>query len=517
MTPCVESGFAAGYGECFLQVKFFMSLPHVFRPRHLTSLVLACTLLGGCASSGGERTPTPADALYGQLNQASKGYETALQQAREGDSDASALSLRQSLDLLKQSSAKCAVTAGCDPQRFFSVFDRLLRLKDGDFDDLPDLSGDVESSQAALATGHAGAASLPQAQRSVTLLHGQKLSQLIAMNGPVKAALEMWLTQRRPYLMDAWVNYQYLRHDMWPAYQKADLPEALLFGMVAQESGGKVHAVSRSGASGPLQFMYSTGMRFGLGVDNGFDMRFDPAASARANAEYLNEQLRIFNNNLELVIGAYNGGEGRMRRAVGDDPSVSFYDPRIYDQMSPETRDYVPAVLAAAWLFLHPDSYNLRFPKIDGDPGSITLKRAASLDELTVCLGSADGMEEGWFRTLRNLNPRLDPDTSQPVGATLRVPKRLERAYAARCVDGPWPILAADLHRATVPVVPDPAQAPAKAGAQRTTTYRVRRGDTLISIVRKLHCSSVQEISEINDLQHHRIRVGQHLKVPVCR
>jgi len=487
----------------------------VVRSLRLALLAVAISLLAACASAGGARPATPLDTLYGELDQASKGYETALQQSREGDLQASRLTLTRALDRLKEASARCGSTPGCDPQRFFSAFDHLLRLKDGDFGGGQDLDSDVDPAQAALATGTTGAASLPQAQRSVTLLHGQKLSQLIAMNGPVKAALEMWLTQRRPYLMDAWVNYQYLRHEMWPAYQKADLPEALLFGMVAQESGGKVHAVSRSGASGPLQFMYATGMRFGLGVDNGFDMRFDPAASARANAEYLNEQLRIFNNNLELVIGAYNGGEGRMRRAVGDDPSVSFYDPRIYDQMSPETRDYVPAVLAAAWLFLHPDSYNLRFPKIDGAPGSITLKRAASLDELTVCLGSADGMEEGWFRTLRNLNPRLDPDATQPAGATLQVPKRLERAYAARCVDGPWPILAADLHHATVPVVPDPV--PAKASAQRTKTYRVRRGDTLISIVRKLHCSSVQEISEMNDLQHHRIRVGQRLTVPVCR
>ncbi|CAM5496142.1 Lytic transglycosylase OS=Rhodanobacter lindaniclasticus OX=75310 GN=B1991_09325 PE=3 SV=1 [Rhodanobacter lindaniclasticus] len=254
-------------------------------------------------------------------------------------------------------------------------------------------------------------------------------------------------------------------------------------------------------------------MRFGLGVDNGFDTRFDPAASARANAEYLNEQLRIFNNNLELVIGAYNGGERRMRRAVGDDPSVSFYDPRIYNQMSPETRDYVPAVLAAAWLFLHPDSYNLRFPKVDGNPGSITLKRAASLDELTVCLGSADGMSGGWFRTLRNLNPRLDPDATQPVEHTAgaqpagrRLRLALRRWPVADSRGGP-----AQRHGAGGPDPP-----PAKASAQRTTTYRVRHGDTLISIVRKLHCSSVQEISEIND-QHHRIRVGQQPKVPVCR
>lgn len=476
---------------------------------------VALGLLGACASAGNSKPSAPVNALYSQLDQAGRGYETALQQSREGNLDASQLTLTRSLDQLKAAAAQCGNTAGCDTQRFFSVFDRLLRLKDGDFSGDLDLNSDVDPAQRSLASGKAGAATLPQAQRSVTLLHGQKLSELIAMNGPVKAALEMWLTQWRPQLMDAYVNYQYMRYQMWPQYEKADLPEALLFGIMAKESGGKVHAVSRSGAAGPLQFMYATGMRFGLTSDDGFDMRFDPAASARANAEYINEQLRIFNNNLELTIGAYNGGEGRMRRAVGDNTSVSFYDPRIYNQLSPETRDYVPSVLAAAWLFLHPESYNLRFPRIDGAPGKVTLKRPASLSELTVCLGSAGGMNDGWFRTLRNLNPRLDPQVTQPVGTALQLPKPLEQAYASRCVDGPWPILAGDLHRAVVPVVQAPvASAPA---APEISRYKVRRGDTLISIVRKLHCSSVQEVAELNGLKHHHIGIGQALKLPVCR
>jgi membrane-bound lytic murein transglycosylase D len=484
----------------------------------LAALAVTLGLLSACASTGGGKPSAQVNVLYSQLDLASKGYETALQQSREGNLEASQLTLTQSLDRLKEASARCGNTAGCDPQRFFSVFDRLLRLKDGDFSGDQDLDSDVAPSQAALAAGKAGGvASLPQAQRSVTLLHGQRLSELIAMNGPVKAALEMWLTQWRPQLMDAWVNYQYLRYQMWPQYQKADLPEALLFGIMAKESGGKVHAVSRSGAAGPLQFMYATGMRFGLGTDSGFDMRFDPAASARANAEYINEQLRIFNNNLELTIGAYNGGEGRMRRAVGDDTSVSFYDPRIYNQLSQETRDYVPSVLAAAWLFLHPDSYNLRFPKIDGIPGTVTLKRPASLSELTVCLGSAGGMNDGWFRTLRNLNPRLDPQVTQPVGTSLQLPKPLEQAYASRCVDGPWPILAGDLHRAVVPVVVQAAPTVSAPVMRGTSYYKVRRGDTLISIVRDLHCSSVQEVTEMNGLKHHQLAIGKTLKLPVCR
>ncbi|RDI98172.1 LysM peptidoglycan-binding domain-containing protein [Dyella solisilvae] len=495
--------------------------PHAyFRSLRLAPLAGAIMLLAACASSGAAKPTAQASDLYAQLDQASKGYETAVAQARAGNTQASQKTLAAALDQLKVASAHCSSTPGCDPQRFFSVFDRLLRLKDSNFalgDDVDGMDDDPPEGS----SGKSGAASLPEAQRSVTLLHGQQLSQLIAMNGPVKAALEMWLTQWRGNLMDAYVNYQFLRYQMWPEYQRQDLPEALLFGIMAKESGGKVHAVSRSGAAGPLQFMYATGLRFGLTTEDGFDSRFDPAASARANAEYMNEQLRAFNDNLELTLAAYNGGEGRMRRLVGDNTAVSLYDPVIYNQLSQETRDYVPAVLAAAWLFLHPESYNLRFPRVDGAQGSIVLSRPASLTELTVCLGSAGGMSDGWFRTLRNLNPRLDPQAAQPTGTRIIVPKLLERPYGARCVDGPWPILANDLHTAVLPVVPaTPAPPPApsrSSGSGKARSYTVRRGDTLTSIVNRLGCSSVQEVAEMNGLSQQHIKPGQTLKLPSCR
>lgn len=468
--------------------------------------------LAGCASTGSKAgSPAQVNALYATLDAASKGYEMALSQARQGDDAAAQKTLSASLDVLKKSAAECGNTAGCNPQRFFAVFDRLLRLKDGSNvgDEGLETAGESSSPDGLQVDGAAG---LPQAQRSVTLLHGQKLSELIAMNGSVKAALEMWLTQWRPNLMNAWVNYQYMRFEMWPQYEKADLPEAILFGIMAKESGGKVHAVSRAGAAGPLQFMYATGTRFGLTIDDGFDTRFDPAMAARANAAYLNEQLKVFNNNLELSLAAYNAGEGRLRRLAGERPDTSFYDPSIYDSLAPETRDYVPSVLAAAWLFLHPDSYNLHFPKINGRPGSIQLKRSASISELTICLGSADGNDDGWFRTLRNLNPRLDPEAQQPVGSTLSVPRELEPVYRSRCVDGPWPILASDLHNAVEPKV----VAPVERKPHGDRHYKVRSGDTLISIVHTLRCSSVGEIEKANRLHRHQIRVGQVLRIPSC-
>ncbi len=287
---------------------------------------------------------------------------------------------------------------------------------------------------------------MPEVGRSITLLKGRELSDIIALNGPVKAALEEWLTQYRPNLVAAYENYEYMRYLMWPEYQKAGLPEALLFGMLAKESGGKVHAVSRSGASGPLQFMYATGLRFGLGTVDGFDQRFDPKLVGARERGVLNEQLAVFNNKLELVIGAYNGGEGAMQR-LANKGGENFWDPKIYYEVSQETRDYVPMVLAAAWLFLHPERYNLEFPKIAAQPGSITLSRPASIAELTMCLGQDSDAEGGWFRTLRNLNPQLDPQQVQPAGTQLTVPFPLQSVYARDCGEGKWATLAASFTR----------------------------------------------------------------------
>ena len=258
---------------------------------------------------------------------------------------------------------------------------------------------------------------------------------------------------------------------------------------MAKESGGKVHAVSRSGAAGPLQFMYSTGARFGLGMVDGFDQRFDPAASARANAAYMDEQLKVFNDNLELTLAAYNGGEGRMRRTVVDDTSVSFYDPQIYFKLPAETRDYVPMVLAAAWLFLHPDSYNLKFP---------AYRRHAGIDHaqasgLAVRADRVPGRGRG--KRDRLVSHPAQPQSAAEPGSHPAGRHRIAGAevvgkmYATRCVDGHWPILAHDLHAAAMPTAQPPAPL---ICVRKSKNYRVRRGDTLSSIVRKLGCSSVE-------------------------
>ena len=457
-----------------------------------------------------------ASGIVARLDADATRYQNGLSLGRAGKNDEAATEVGGALDDLRAAATTCAQTQGCEEQRFVDAFDRLLRLSTGS---QPDRESEAESSTTPEAVAEEGespvVAAVPELGRSMTLLKGRELGDMIAMNGPVKAALEEWLTQYRPNLVTAYVNYEYMRFLMYPEYQKAGLPEALLFGMLAKESGGKVHAVSRSGASGPLQFMYATGLRFGLGTVDGFDQRFDPRMAARANAAYINEQLAIFNNQLELVIGAYNGGEGAMARLAKG--SQNFWDPSIYYAVSQETREYVPMVLAAAWLFMHPERYNLSFPKIAGAPGSITLARPASIAELTVCLGNEPNAEEGWFRALRNLNPQLDPQAEEPAGAKLVVPLQVETTYRKNCAEGKWPTLAADLHSAIVPA-PPPASL-VRAQTVKPRGYVVRRGDTLSSIARKVGCHSVREIAAANDLHAPRyaIKPGRTLRIPSCK
>ncbi len=472
-------------------------------------------LLAGCAQapSKGNGSPSDLNGLYAQLDRASAGYDQALRQARRGDDAQSQKTLEAALDAMRTASDACVNTQGCDTQRFLSAYDRALRLKDGSFLGTEGDQQALDNDDQTTAGADSGVlTTLPEAQRTVELLHDHKLSDLVATNGTVQAALQVWLTRLRPNLIRAYIDYQYLRFQMWPAFHQAGLPEAILFGLIAKESGGNVHAVSRSGAAGPLQFMPATGSRFGLNTINGFDQRFDPTMAAQATAAYFNEQLGQLNDNLALVLAAYNGGEGRMGRLVSGMSDASFWDPKVYFSLSAETREYVPMVLAAAWLFLHPQRYNLHFPKIDGAPGYVTLVNPASLNELTVCLGDGDGAHYGWYRTLRNLNPQMEPSQLQSTGTRVNLPQFLQNAYKHSCTSGKWVALADQLQNAQLPV-----RVAADPPPKRTRHYTVRKGDTLYAIARRFDCDNVRELVRGNRLHSASdLQIGKQLRLVGC-
>ncbi len=466
------------------------------------------------------------ESIYTDFETAAKAYRDGVAQAASGERRPGKRAAQRALDRMLDLAARCERIDGCDADRLMARFDALLGARtqvagEGDAEGASATAIAEATSGTAEVGNKTGAdspvvAAFPNAAGTLNQLNGRDLRELIVQNEAVRAAMAEWLTSLRPQLINAHEQYQYLRFLMWPEYERAGLPEALLFAIMARESGGRVHAISPAGAAGLMQFMPATGRRFGLGWQDGYDTRFEPQLASRASMQYLNERFAELGHNLELALAAYNGGEGRVGRLARANPGKSFWDPAVYNALPKETRDYVPYILSAAWLFLHPEDYGLEFPAVNGAATVLRLKQPASINQLTICIGNGDS-RYGYFRALRNLNPRWLPETVLPAGTELRVPVAVMSLYDAGCVRGARAEEALALVNARKPDV-GPAPRPASTTASRAASrYTVRRGDTLSAIARKHGCSA-QTVARANGLRSpYALRPGQRLSLSGCR
>lgn len=503
---------------------------------------LALAALSFDASALSKRDQAAVDALNQRMQAAEAKYRAALVQIRNADPEGQKLS-DAALEDMEDVITACNKQKGCQLATMLTSYKRLLKAN-ADAESRAE-AGDEED-EAPLDVDGSFGADVPQAARAAALLNadGQRFVKMVQYNPAVQAGIRRWLTDMRGSLIQSHENYQYMRQMMWPQYERAGLPEALLFGIMAKESNGRVHSTSRAGAAGPMQFMYATGKRFGLGDDGtGFDTRYDARASAQASAEYLNERLGALNNSIEMSLAAYNGGEGRAQRVFNASGGRNFWDESVYNQFPAETRDYVPMVIAAAWLFLHPKEYGLSFPKVDPKPASLRLSQPSSIYQLTICLGNG-GTRDGFMRALRNLNPRYQADSYLAAGTSLNATTKIVGLYNRWCVQGARADLARtlmlsdpnnaivrtgpvtmvespDSSDGTAPVAaePVPAEKPDRPKARSApSSYRVQRGETLTSIAQKFQCDTGQ-LARRNGLKAPRyaIRPGQTLKLDGCK
>jgi len=206
-------------------------------------------------------------------------------------------------------------------------------------------------------------------------------------------------------------------------------------------------------------------------------------------------------------------------------------------------------VIAAAWIYLHPQQYGVEFPKISAQPATIRLAKSTTIYELTICLGST-GTRDGYMRALRNLNPRYEADGWIPAGTIINATTRIAGLYNRFCVSGPRADLArtlitADLNAAIVrptavsytgnvavgSVVPVaqaqamPAVTPAapvavpaaKPKAKPARSYKVGKGETLGRIAARFQCD-VPTLARANGLKApaYSLRQGQSIKLQGC-
>ena len=128
------------------------------------------------------------------------------------------------------------------------------------------------------------------------------------------------------------------------------------------ESALNPNAVSRAGATGLWQFMYYTAKSYKLKMNSLVDERRDPIRSTYAAAEFLQDLYEIYNDWI-LVIAAYNCGPGNVNRAIRRTGNKHDYW-QIYYYLPRETRGYVPAYIAASYVFNYYQYHNLTPRKI---------------------------------------------------------------------------------------------------------------------------------------------------------
>ena len=265
------------------------------------------------------------------------------------------------------------------------------------------------------------------------------------------------------------------------------LPKELIY-LSLVESGFNPRAYSRARASGPWQFIKSTGRIYGLRVNWYVDERRDPIKSTVAAAAHLRDLYDLFGS-WPLALAAYNAGAGKIGRAIKKTGTRDFWTIARSRYIRRETKQYVPKFMAAMIIATRPELFGFH-ARSQPVHQYEEIRMAASIHLRSVAKETGIPFEE-----LRRLNPELRRSVIPPDqdGYSLKVPVgtagHVEQAKSRMKT---W------------------TQPPSQRSQQ--TWYRVRRGDSL-SVIAHRFGTSVRQLKNLNDLPGSLIRVGQRLRV----
>ncbi len=309
----------------------------------------------------------------------------------------------------------------------------------------------------------------------------------IPLNARVLSFVELFTGRLRGYLQDGLSRGARFLPMIQDVFRAEGLPLDLAY-VPLVESAFKPDALSRAKAKGMWQFMRGTALENGLKHDWYIDERAEPEKATRAAAKYLKTLYSMFGD-WQLALASYNGGPGRVQGAIKRSGGVKdFWRLSASKRYLPnETRNYVPLILAAIIVARNPAQYGLDFepapPETTGVE-KVTLPVAVDLRRVAEWAGTP-------VQTIQDLNPELRRWTT-PVRAKdyeLKVPEGTAELVRARLADS-------------------------GSDAANLTWHTVRKGETLLSIAKKLKVNRA-DLADANYLSvKSRVTPGQQLIVP---
>jgi membrane-bound lytic murein transglycosylase D len=308
----------------------------------------------------------------------------------------------------------------------------------------------------------------------------------IPLNQRVLGYVELFQGRLRSYIQDGLQRGSQYLPMIQSVFRAEGLPLDLAY-VPLIESAFKPNALSRVRAKGVWQFMHATALENGLRHDWYIDERSDPEKATKAAAKYLKTLRRIFDGDWHLALASYNGGPGRVQRAMKRTGRDNFWALSDLKRGLPrETREYVPMILAAMIIARNPAQYGFELTLPNPVPremvtvnGPVDLRRIAEWTATPVDI-------------IQQLNPELRRWTT-PVrgsGYDLKVPEGTAEALRQKLDNS------LDATRASL------------------NWHTVKSGETLVTIARKLRVNRV-DLAEANYLTtRSRVRAGQKLIVP---
>jgi membrane-bound lytic murein transglycosylase D len=309
----------------------------------------------------------------------------------------------------------------------------------------------------------------------------------IPLNSRVLSYVELFTGRLRGYLQEGLGRGARFLPMIQDVFRAEGLPLDLAY-VPLVESAFKPDALSRAKAKGLWQFMRGTALENGLKHDWYIDERAEPEKATRAAAKYLKTLYNMYGD-WHLALASYNGGPGRVQAAIRRSGGVKdFWRLSASRRYLPrETRDYVPLILAAMIVARNPAQYGMDVepaPASVPDFEKVTLPVAVDLRRVAEWAGTS-------VQTIQDLNPELRRWTT-PVRAKnyeLKVPEGSGDAVRTQLAD-------------------------AGPDAANLTWHTVRKGETLLSISRKLKVSRA-DLADANYVSvKSRVTPGQQLIVP---
>lgn len=319
-------------------------------------------------------------------------------------------------------------------------------------------------------------------------------------NQPVRSSIDRYATKLRHQVSYMLGMMEYYEPIIEQALDVHGVPNELKYLPVIESALNPI-AVSRVGATGLWQFMYTTGKTYGLKQNSLVDDRRDPVKATWAAAKHLRDLYDRYGE-WDLAIAAYNCGSGNVNKAIyRSGGKTNFWD--IYYYLPRETRGYVPAFIAATYIMTYHAEHGIcpMESKLPIATDTIMVNRLLHFDQIVAVCGI--GMD-----TLRGLNPQYKEDVIpgkfQPN--SLRLPEDKIRTF----------ILSGDsiynynrekyFSEEKVKVLKN------QATNSGFVYHKIRSGETLSTIARRYHVT-VNDLKRWNGLRTSRIVAGKRLKI----